>query len=606
MKYSTRIAILLAGLLVLPHPVSAPRAQGRDVFPAPEVPEILKAVYTLHGSVVPESLLVRGELEIEYRNLSPSGLREVFFALPLNFQSQQLQRTLGHCHVDSILLNGVPQVLAYPTPDSSIIRIGFDSPLAPDGKAFFLTSFVSRLNGDLTRSRKDDTPSIFSGFYPTVCLHKDWRWFLPESPDDPVLLGEYAQINIALSVDSAYTLVGTGHLINERGIYGVVPRSTSDTIIQDITGDAGRSASKNPRPLFPSGLKTYSWRVMKESGFGFVAGRKLVIDRILWDGRTIDLCYHRSNAKHLLFAAHHIHSIARILRTTFGTLPSPRVTILLDKKCDNYSTTSGLIGAPVTTRGSNLLWQALAEPLAGQWIPPMIGEDSSLPSGYNYGLAQYAALMAVRDRFGIDYWNQRHADQYLDQSPTETSRDFRAKVTIPSELYMLRFCIGERKLSNALRFFVADNRKTFCSFDDFEKSVRKGAPGEAGWLPKVAIVSRTGCDFALDSVEYRTTPEGGVLSFVVRGARFPVEIGIARNERDTLYDTLSVPISDTSLFARYMRNIAFSPKSVTVDPNQYFPDRNRANNCLQFDRSATCNPPEAALYPPYRRMKIGE
>ncbi len=606
MKHTAVTAILLAGLLVLPHSVRPPRAQGLDVIPEPEVPEVLKAVYTLHGSVVPESLLVRGELEIEYRNLSPSGLREVFFALPLNFQSQQFQQTLGHCHVDSILLNGVPQALAYPTPDSAIIRIGFDSPLAPDGKAFFLVSFVSRLNGDPSRSRKDDAPRIFSGFYPTVCLHKDWRWFLPGSPDDPVLLGEYAQINIALTVDSAYTLVGTGHLINERGVYGVVPRSTADTIIWDITGDAGQSAGRSPRPMFPSGQKTYSWRVMKESGFGFVAGRKLVIDRILWDGRTIDLCYHRANAKHLSLAAHHILSIARILRTSFGTLPSPRVTVLLDKQCDHYSTTSGLIGVPVATRGSDLLWQALAAPLAEQWIPPMIGGDSSQPSGYNYGLAQYAALVAVRDRFGIDRWKQWSTDRRSERKSADSFHDYLTEVTIPSELYMLRFCVGERKLSNAMRFFVADNRKNFCTYDDFEKGVRKGAPGDAGWLPKVASLSRTGCDFALDSLEYRTTPEGGALSFVVRGACFPVEIGIARSEGDTLYDTLSVPVSDTCSFARYRRDIAFSPKSVTIDPNQYFPDRDRANNCLQLDRSSTCNSPKAALYPPYRRMKISE
>ena len=105
----TPFAFAAAFLFGLALPLAAQPAPERVELPGEGPPHIPPVTYTIRAVVTPESLLVRGTIDIEYRNTSFDTIPLVYFALDLNDTSFVRDSSGGpYCHIDSILYRGTP------------------------------------------------------------------------------------------------------------------------------------------------------------------------------------------------------------------------------------------------------------------------------------------------------------------------------------------------------------------------------------------------------------------------------------------------------------------------------------------------------------------
>ncbi|MCK4857312.1 MAG: hypothetical protein KAT58_05050, partial [candidate division Zixibacteria bacterium] len=537
---------------------------------------------------VPESLLVRGQMELEYRNFSDDTLSEIYFRLDLNTHSPN-----GYCRIDSMLYYGAPLTEDEISVDNAIMKISLPSKLAPEATGFFLIAFESRvasLHASSLDEGHDESHNVtFYRWYPCVCPYKDGRWYTDEYTGYDRSTGEYARYNVALQIDSAYSIAHPGKLLNEKEHYGFLPKGVDDTVYVDLVNKHSFAfGGVRYHPEFPSGHKWYFVRARNATDFSFVVGPQFIRDRTYRDSLTIEVCYGKEVQKVWAgFAARSTLGLIKQYEKWLGKFPHNNLTVVAGEGPDENHRSQQILVLPANITDSSLLYATLAVELANCWLSPVLPDSSGAGQWFDEGLAYYVAIRALYDSFGAEGYEmirEHRKFMFRRSNENELSRQFVARVfhELPSQIHALRFLVGDSTLREALQEDVRRFRYEFPYATDFPDIVEELTDQRARisfdeWM-------RTGnvFDFGVSKMKTERTEGEYVISFEVKNfgsTVMPVEIGYVISATDTIYDTLQynrLPSPGGSSVFR--KTIPRRPKAVALDPNHYLPDIDRGNN----------------------------
>ncbi len=565
--------IAVFGLLTAPGVLSRPQAERRQdvLLPIPHI------IYTIRAKVVPESTLVRGQMEVEYENVSDDTLAQIWFNL----------NPRGSFHLDSILYYGAPLPDSMVLIDDSLMRVILPQKLAPGKSGFFLLAFETGLPP--SAGSIDDEPILFADWHPSVCPYRDGRRLTGGQSGLGADIREYTLYNVVLRIDSAWSIVHPGELINEKEHYGLLPRLHDDTILVDIVGRYSYGPDNTRyNAEFPSGIKQYLVRVRTSTDLVFAAHPDFVRDRTIAGKVAIEVCYPRKlQTTWAAFVARSTVALVRQYEQVLGEYPHRRLTIVAAHARQHGSSARQLVILPAAIRDTGLLYTALAVELANCWFPPLFPENNGTGRWLNHGLACYLAATIMYHARGSAGWQtMRELRQWTADNidSGESAQRYISSVflKIPAALHALRFAVGDDALFAVIREYVLSFRHRMTYPSDFSQLLSQRIGSSSATLFDDIIVAGDSIDFGVSDLKTSAVAGGYDVSYKVTGngpVALPIEVGYVISAADTIYDTLvSSRFPDGTVSSIVHRRIALRPKAVVLDPNHYLPDCNRSNN----------------------------
>jgi len=333
MTTTALLSLVTIGLVMLLTSAASAQTRGHQHpdFRAGSPPHIPPVRYSFRGEVKPESLLVRGLLEVEFRNRTDDSVGEVhlFTGIPIHDPHDTSMNTEPpYMRLDSMLCYGVPLSKSELIIDDRTITAVLPRPLAPGAKAFFIMTFETHLGSGI--DTENSSAVVYSGWYPKVAAFRDGRWYTPTEGVIDQSMSECADFAMALKMDSAYSLVYPGELINDKEHYGLLPPAHNDSIYVNIVNQHQQEFSgRKYQPLFESGYKNFYILSKNDIDFSFVAQKGLLRDRAYVDSLTIEVCYPPELSE--VWAGFVVEEAATLVRANysqFGPLPFHHLRIV--------------------------------------------------------------------------------------------------------------------------------------------------------------------------------------------------------------------------------------------------------------------------------------
>src|SRR5690606_2522463 len=200
-----------------------------------------RAEYSMDIDFNVENHQYSGIQKITYFNNSPDTLTNVYFHLYLNaFQPGSMMdvhsRTIsdpdprvgsrisaltpeeqGFLRINSLSMNG--SSLEYEV-SGTILEVKLNKPVLPGKKVKFQMDFLGQIPIQIRRSGRDSKEGVaysMTQWYPKMCEYDKYGWHA-----DPYIgrefHGVWGDFNVNISIDSAYTLGGTGVLQNPKEV----------------------------------------------------------------------------------------------------------------------------------------------------------------------------------------------------------------------------------------------------------------------------------------------------------------------------------------------------------------------------------------------------
>ncbi|MCK4461831.1 MAG: hypothetical protein KAW46_08490 [candidate division Zixibacteria bacterium] len=375
---------LFVGLVLLNSLPALAQTRGHQHpnFRAGSPPYIPAVRYSFRGEVKPESLLVRGLLELEYRNSTDDSVGEVclFTGMPIiDPHDTSMNTEPPYMRLDSMLCYGVPLSKSELFVDGRTITAVLPRRLASGGKAFFIMTFETRLGSGV--DSKSSSSVVYTGWYPRVAAFRDGRWYTRTSDVFDNAVPEFADFAMALKIDSAYSLVYPGELINDKEHYGLLPPAHNDSIYVDIVNQHQQEyAGIKYKPLFESGYKNFYIRSRNDIDFSFVAQKGLIRDRAYVDSLTVEVCYPPELSEVWAgFVAAEAACVTRSLEDKLGTFPYSHLRIASSNDAPTGVDSRQVVVLRSDVTDTLLLRTILAVQISQCWYPawPSDSNDTS-------------------------------------------------------------------------------------------------------------------------------------------------------------------------------------------------------------------------------------
>jgi hypothetical protein len=546
--------------------------------------------------VVPESSLVRGQIELEYRNFSEDTLSQIHFTLK------------EYCRIDSILYYGAPLSENEISVDNTIMKVKLPVKLAPEATGFFLMAFESNL-ATLPVFLSDEGHSVtFNNWYPHICIYKNGRWYDNQS------LSEYADYNVSLEIDSTYSIAHPGELRNEKEHYGLQPQAIDDIVYVDILNKHSFAfGGVRYHPTFPDGVKQYSIRARYVTDFPFFVTREFLRDRTFVDDLVIEVCYNQKT-KHTWtgFVARSTGVLIRQFEKWLGKFPYRNLTVVAGDGLVGPLSAQQLIVVPAVITDTCLLYTALANGVANCLFSPTVPDSSNTGAFFNEGLAHYVTIRALYSSLGIEGY--RMVREYktlltnlLKNEPWSPPYIATVFHKIPSQIHALRFAISDKALLTALEKFVRRFRHEFPDDKDFFDVVKETCNrGQGNSLNEWLSANHT---FDLGVSKVKANRIDGRLEISYEVGNFgsiilPIEVGFVTSAIDTIYDTLRYnQLPRHGVSSVFHKKVSTKPRAIVLDPNHYLPDVDRSNNYAFMLPIRFRYRPPVTLFPSFDNLK---
>ncbi len=255
-------------------PTRIPQMSAADR--ANEAPQPVSSIYHIVADIIPESLLVRARVEIDFQNLTADTLHRLTLIQPINVRDKHHTGERGS-HIDSMCLNGAPVPVAE-VADSALIPFSLPSPLKQGERVAVSFSVTARISADSRWWLGRSECVRFVNWLPHIT---GWG---KASGNRPKREAEPADYGIEMTIDSGLLVVASGELLNDKELLGMVPSADSvfvDVIHNPYSAD-GYVFSRLPAR---NGKDTYVWRARFIRGFDFLVLGDYLLDR----GRKGDL-----------------------------------------------------------------------------------------------------------------------------------------------------------------------------------------------------------------------------------------------------------------------------------------------------------------------------
>ncbi len=587
--------------------------------------------YTIRAHIIPDSALIRATMEINYVNNSADTIDEMVFRLDLNAwqKDSYLDRRLmiagdssihkmseenrGYIHIDSLLALGVPVDSSGMIYDNTILHVRLPAALAPGQLVYLLCAFEAHLP---TAKKSKDQYWQFDDWYPRVCILTDSGWIARQYmlwDDPPTALADY---NVLLSIDPSYEIAFAGDLLNEKELFGFLPKPDQDSVFLDITNrfDSGIPGTQFT-PQYNNGTKEYAVTSNDRHVFSFAVAPRFKRDRAYTGKTTIETFYH--DWKKMMW----VDSVATWTRdfiyqyqSKLGPFPYSRIAIVDADTSAPSQPDPQVIFLPGRMKREPLK-AALAFYLASCWLNRPAADDNGISRFFGEGAAYYSAAVVTAGDFGaegadmmvqyedwmkgnsvmaemykhdLSLYNQYHpAPPISDSIIRNDIHQLHAYPPyvlrrIPSMLYMLRFALGDSSIWKALGSMTASAAQAPISPARFENVVDSVTNDSLLWFWTQFADTSNRYDFGVFSARSEKSGDQYNVSYrlINRGQIIlPVEIAFVMEGSDTLFDTLS-----RSSFARsdslyqFQVKLPRRPVAIVMDPHHYLFDSNRFDN----------------------------
>ncbi len=577
--------------------ISAAAPSLGDVTPQ-RPPTLPPVQYTLRASILPESLLVVAEMELQFRNTGNRNLAEICLLLPPPKRAR--------CRIDSVLYRGAPLPDSLTNMNHSTIRISLPGDLPPGETGILLTSFRSWLVTSLSTPLTGQ-PLEFHRWFPLMCVYRQDQWFRGCRTN----CGDWqADFNVALEIDSMYSIAHGGELLNEKEHYGLLPRPAGDTVLVDISARHSRDFEGRPfEPQFPDRRKQYYLRAQRLTGFPFLVSAGFTRDRVYHGDLLIEVCYTaRTKDTWRGLVARAAADLIGRYEDWLGDFPHGYLTIVSGSVARPSCGPEQLLVLPEDIKDTLILETALAVEMARCWFSPFLPADSGPQEFLDESLAYYVAGRILLEKHGAAASDMVRAHRDIIFGSLTNAQDHRrvavnAMTQIPIRMHALSALIGDSLLVRGLKLFLERSRHRRVTTDDFLAALPRTAVEALGFIPYDDGWPELDFDLAVSTVTIVSTKGGCEVHYEISNGgsvALPTEVGFVMSATDTVYDTLRLSaMPEPGQSRRYCRPLTRRPRAVVLDPNYLLPDGNRDNNYFfTLPRRFRQRPPRV-LFPPY-------
>lgn len=391
----------------------SPNSGHRDVYERFQRPQV---TYQLHATIDPANGLIKGWMDVSWENQSESKLQSICLDLgfspydeetrfdfydPHYGDSVKNELTAGratYCWFDSILCRASRLSSAPVMRNNLLLELEIPHGVNPGEKIplifFFETKFAEPVD-DSVWLRIDE-------FFPQVAHYDpDYRrgQFLATRSVRATADHPFGQYMISLSVDSSYSIIAPGELLNEKEHFGTFSRAKpeDDTVFVDVTSSLyAFQPDRAYQPEFAGGVKTYHFRLLNGNNFPILLTGGFLLDRTFVDGLPIEIYYRPSEREQ--FAGR----VARLARETLkeqtkdlGEFPYPKLVITSVANDSNSSAVREMISLPGSVSDELDIRRGLILSLSRVWFSDV------LPAGYD--LFAYARSPVVDEALAASY-----------------------------------------------------------------------------------------------------------------------------------------------------------------------------------------------------------
>lgn len=580
-----------------------------------------RAEYNMDIDFNVENHQYNGIQQLTYYNNSPDTLVNVYFHLYFNaFQPGSMMdvrsRTIedpdsrvgdriaglapdeqGFIKVNSLKMNG--DALTYEV-SGTILEVKLNKPILPGKKVKFDMDFLGQVPTQIRRSGRDSKEGVaysMTQWYPKMCEYDRYGWHA-----DPYIgrefHGVWGDFDVNISIDSAYTLGGTGVLQNPKEV------------------GHGYAQPGDKMKLPEGGKLLWKFKAEKVHDFMWAADKNYVHDIVKADnGLTLHFLYKDQpdiydNWQKLKKYSVEIFNFAS---ATFGEYPWPQ-----------YSIIQGGDGGMEYPMGTLITGQRSLGSLVGvtvhevmhSWYQGALAINEGYYPWMDEGFTEFSGSKVMSHLFNPeeDTRRGRFYDSYLNlaksgkEEPMATRADyFKTNYAYGAAAYgkggvfiaQLGYIVGDLVLMRSLKRFFYTWKFKHPDPADFIRIVEKESGMQLDWYMSYMVNTTEKIDYAISRVEARNNE---TIIGLERVEEMPMPIDLNITYRDGSEEIINIPMkimrgeksaeSDTKFTVKddwqwtnktYTLSIARpigDIEMIEIDPSQRMADVDRSNNKL--------------------------
>jgi len=469
-------------------------------------------------------------------------------------------------------------------------------------------SYISPIQGsDRTGILDTKNGKIFAiaQWYPRMCVYDDVRGW-----DTHPYLGagefylEYGDFDVAITAPANHIVVCSGELQNPQEVYTAeqqkrwaLARQSDKTVIIRSEDEVTNPSSR------PTGKTTLTWKfkIKNSRDVSWASSAAFILD-----AAKINL---PSGKKALAIGAYPAESN--------GNEAWGRATEYTKSSIENYSkrwfeypyTTAinvaanvggmeypGIVFCSYRSKGDDL-WGVTDHEFGHCWFPMIVGSNERLFAWMDEGFNTFINGISSEDFNNGEYKqkqrNMHRASQMLtnpEMEPVISAADNLKEANLGilayekpgSGLSMLReHILGKERFDYAFRTYVERWAFKHPMPDDFFRTIENVAGEDLNWFWRGWFMNNWQLDQAINKVKYvKNDPKQGALITIENLEKMPMPVILQIKTKSGAISTVKLPVEiwERNKVWTFKHNSTEELESITIDPENVFPDINGDNN----------------------------
>jgi hypothetical protein len=591
--------------------------------------------YTMNVSLDVNSHIINGTQRLIYYNNSPDTLQKVYYHLYFNaFQpgsmmdvrsrnlpdpdrrvldriSKLKDDEIGYQHIQSLKQEGVN--LSYSI-SGTVMEVILAKPILPKGKAVFDLQFVGQVPLQIRRLGRDNREGIaysMTQWYPKMAEYDYQGWHAyPYVARE--FHGVWGDFDVTLTLDSTYTIGGTGILQNPEEVgHGY---STREVKVQP----KGKSPIKTSALISKPKTNLVSWHFVAKSviDFAWAADPDYTHDiQQVPNGPELHFFYQKNEKTTETWKKMQPYAVKtfQYLNEHFGRYPFPTYSIIQGGDGGMEYPMCTLILGEGQFRGVN---GTMMHEVAHSWYQMTLASNESLYPWMDEGFTDFASSEAEAAIFEESdphkssyqaYFNlvasglQEPASQHSDHYNTNRAYGTIAYSMGAVFLNQLKYLIGDENFYKGMKLYYNTWKMRHPEPNDFIRIMEKVSGLQLHWYLRYWINTAKKIDYGVNAV---TSTTNGTIITLQRLGDFPMPIDLLISYKDgskeSYYMALNEMLGNKPVEIKTIPRIELEPwpwvnpfysfqinkpvsevESIEIDPSQRMADVNRRNN--KFD-----------------------
>jgi hypothetical protein len=575
--------------------------------------------------------IYQGYQDIAYRNNSPDTLKRLFFHLYYNaFRpgsmmdvrsrsiedpdprigdriSQLKEDEAGYLRVNSFKIKGESQEIFE---HGTILEVKLSKPILPGKQAKIELDFEGRVPVQIRRSGRDSKEGVaysMSQWYPKLSEYDELGWHA-DSYVEREFHGVWGEFNVSITLDSAYTIGGTGVLQNPEEI------------------GHGYEVKKGKLKRPDSNKLTWEFKAENVHDFMWAADKDYIHTWRDVDGTRLHFFYKdedglKANWERL---PDYTERALKYANKTYGQYPWPQYSVIQGG--------DGGMEYPMATlitgrRKFGSLVGVTVHELVHSWYQSILANNEGLYSWLDEGFCQYgsARIMSYLFKPDEDMRRPSYYDSYLNltasgkEEPMSTMADhFKTNYAYSAATYskgavflaQIGYIIGEEELLKALKRYYETWEFKHPTPERFIQTVQLSSGIHLKWYLKYFLNTTETIDYGIKTVGER---QGSAYVALEKIGHMPMPIDLVVTYADGEVEHYNIPLRmmhgsktyDTGVnyvvaedWPWTSKNYELSLKrpldqvlKVEIDPTRRMADVNPANNVIDLQEKMQLESP---------------